>query len=32
MPDVIVLHKAIDLNDFDEYLKQLVNRAKESGK
>ncbi len=28
MPDVIVQHKAIDLNNFDEYLDQLLKRAK----
>ena len=29
LPEVIVSCKAIDLNSFDEYLEQLVNRAKE---
>jgi len=28
MPDVIVQHRAIDLNDFDIYLEQLLMRAK----
>jgi hypothetical protein len=28
MPDVIVQHKAIDLNSFDVYLEQLLKRAK----
>lgn len=29
LPDVISLDKAIDLNNFDDYLKQLLNRTKE---
>jgi hypothetical protein len=28
MPDIIAPFKAIDLNDFDDYLQQLVDRAK----
>jgi hypothetical protein len=28
MPDVITPYKAMDLNAFDEYLDQLINRAK----
>lgn len=28
MPDIIIQYKAIDLNSFEEYLEQLVNRAK----
>jgi hypothetical protein len=28
MPDITRSHKAIDLNDFDTYLKELVERAK----
>ena len=28
MPDIISNHLAIDLNDFDNYVAQLVNRAK----
>ncbi len=31
MPEVIIPYKAIDLNDFDDYLDQLVQRAKEIG-
>jgi hypothetical protein len=27
MPDVIAPYKAIDLNSFDEYLKQLISRT-----
>lgn len=30
MPDVIEQHKAIDLNDFEDYLNQLVARAREA--
>ena len=30
MPDVIAPYKAIDLNNFDEYLEQLMNRANEA--
>jgi len=30
IPDVISQFKAIELNDFDEYVKQLVKRVKES--
>jgi hypothetical protein len=29
MPDIISPHKAIDLNDFDQYLHQLVKRARD---
>ena len=32
MPAITTSHKAIDLNDFDEYLEQLLNRAKRGGK
>jgi len=32
IPDVIAMHKAIDLNDFDEYLEHLFKRAKEARK
>ena len=28
MPDVIAPYKAIDLNDFDDYLRQLMDRVK----
>lgn len=28
MPDIITPYKAIDLNNFDEYLEQLLKRAK----
>jgi hypothetical protein len=28
MPDIISLHKAIDLNDFDQYANQLLKRAR----
>jgi hypothetical protein len=27
MPDIIRNHKAIDLNDFDQYVDQLLSRA-----
>lgn len=27
MPDITTAYKAIDLNDFDEYLEQLLKRA-----
>ena len=30
MPDIIISYKAIDLNRFEEYLEQLINRAKEA--
>ena len=30
MPDIIKPYKAIDLNDFEEYLDQLIKRAKEA--
>lgn len=30
MPDVIEQHKAIDLNDFENYLDQFVARARET--
>ncbi len=30
MPDVIIPYKAIDLNEFDEYMKQLTARAKKA--
>lgn len=29
MPDAIAPYRAIDLNSFDEYLEQLLDRAKE---
>ena len=32
MPDIITPYKAIDLNSFEEYLDQLINRAKEARK
>ena len=32
MPDIITPYRAIDLNSFEEYLEQLVNRAKEAAK
>ena len=32
MPGIITPYKAIDLNSFEEYLEQLINRAKEAGK
>jgi hypothetical protein len=28
MPEIILPHKAIDLNDFDQYIKQLKERVK----
>lgn len=28
MPDILSPHKAIDLNDFDQYITQLVKRTK----
>jgi hypothetical protein len=28
MPDIILPYKAVDLNDLDEYIKQLSDRAK----
>jgi hypothetical protein len=28
MPDILTPYKAIDLNSFDEYLEQLIKRAK----
>jgi len=31
MPDIITPYKAMDLNNFDEYLKELINRVKEAG-
>jgi hypothetical protein len=30
MPEIILPYKAIDLNDFDEYIDQLLERAKGS--
>ena len=30
MPDIITPYKAIDLNNFDEYLQQLLDRVKEA--
>jgi hypothetical protein len=30
MPDIIAPYKAIDLNNFDEYLQQLLDRVKEA--
>lgn len=30
IPDVIAQHKAIDLNNFDEYIEQVVNRARKA--
>ena len=32
MQDIISLYKAIDLNDFDQYILELINRAKEAKK
>lgn len=32
MPDITAPYKAIDLNNFDEYLEQLIKRAKEGRK
>jgi hypothetical protein len=32
IPDVTAPYKAIDLNDFDEYLEQLFRRVKEAGR
>lgn len=32
MPDVITPYKAVDLNNFDEYLNQILNRAKGGNK
>lgn len=31
MPDAITPYKAIDLNNFDEYLKEILKRAKGGG-
>jgi len=31
MPGIITPYKAIDLNNFNEYLEQLFNRIKEAG-
>lgn len=31
MPDIITPYKAIDLNNFNEYLEQLFSRVKEAG-
>lgn len=28
MPEIILPHKAIDLNDFEQYIKQLKERVK----
>lgn len=28
MPEIMLPYKAIDLNDFEEYVRQLLNRAK----
>lgn len=28
MPDILFQQKAIDLNDFEDYLEELINRAK----
>lgn len=30
MPDIITPYKAVDLNSFDEYLQQLLDRVKEA--
>ena len=30
MPDIMIPHKAIELNRFDEYLDQLINRVREA--
>lgn len=30
MPDIIVQNKVIDLSHFDDYVDQLVNRAKKA--
>ncbi|MDQ1326951.1 MAG: hypothetical protein QG641_231 [Candidatus Poribacteria bacterium] len=32
MQDIISLYKAIDLNDFDQYIVELINRVKEAKK
>jgi hypothetical protein len=32
MPDVIAPYKAIDLNNFDAYVEQQINRAKKAKK
>jgi len=32
MPDIINAYKAIDLNDFDQYITQLLKRVKTGGK
>ena len=32
MQDIISLYKAIDLNDFDRYIVELINRVKEAKK
>jgi hypothetical protein len=32
MPDIIAPYKAIDLNDLDDYLEQLIGRAKGAAK
>lgn len=32
MPDVIAPYKAIDLNSFEEYLEELINRIREAAK
>lgn len=32
MPDIITPYKALDLNSFDEYLEQLLDRVKGAGK
>jgi hypothetical protein len=29
MPDIVAPHKAMDINSFDDYLEQLLKRAKE---
>jgi hypothetical protein len=29
MPDIMTPYRAMDLNSFEEYLEQLLNRAKE---
>jgi hypothetical protein len=32
MPDIITPYKAVDLNDFDQYLQELFQRVKRRGK
>lgn len=30
MPDVIAPHRAVDLNEVEDYIEQLVDRVKEA--